>query len=77
MRDASYLRLKNLQIGYTLPQNLTKKIALNKVRAFVNGQNILTFTDFSLGDPERSVTNENIIAYPIAKTITGGLSITF
>jgi TonB-dependent starch-binding outer membrane protein SusC len=77
MRDASYLRLKNLQIGYSLSQKLTKKLGLNKVRAFANGQNILTFTDFSLGDPERNVANENIIAYPIAKTITGGLSITF
>lgn len=77
LRDASYLRLKNIQIGYAFPEKISKKLGISKLRAFVNGQNILTFTDFSLGDPERNVANENIIAYPIAKTITGGLSITF
>ena len=77
MRDASYLRMKNIQLGYVFPENLTKKIGITKLRAFVNGQNLLTFTDFSLGDPERNSANEAIIAYPIAKTISGGLSITF
>lgn len=77
MRDASYLRLKNIQLGYVLPDAIAKRLGMSKVRAFVNGQNILTFADFTLGDPERSAANENIIAYPIAKTITGGLSITF
>ena len=77
MRNASYLRLKNIQLGYALPDAVAKRLGMSKVRAFVNGQNILTFADFTLGDPERSAANENIIAYPIAKTITGGLSITF
>jgi TonB-linked SusC/RagA family outer membrane protein len=77
LRNASYLRLKNIQVGYSLPEKLIKKLNISKFRVFINGQNILTFTDFALGDPERNVANENIIAYPIAKTITGGLSITF
>ncbi|KAB7725497.1 SusC/RagA family TonB-linked outer membrane protein [Rudanella paleaurantiibacter] len=77
LRNASYLRLKNIQLGYTLPATLTKRLGVSRVRAFVNGQNILTFTDFSLGDPERNAANETIIAYPIPKTITGGLNLTF
>lgn len=77
LSDASYLRLKNVQLGYTIPENLTKRIKVAKLRAFVNGQNLLTFADFTLGDPERNAANENIINYPIAKTVTGGLSITF
>jgi hypothetical protein len=77
LRNASYLRLKNIQIGYTLPSQITKKLGINRLRAFVNGQNLLTFADFTLGDPERNAANENIIAYPISKVITGGLSLTF
>lgn len=77
MRDASYLRLKNIQLGYTIPDKLTKKLGISRLRAFVNGQNLLTFADFTLGDPERNAANENIIAYPIAKVVTGGLSVTF
>ncbi|MEZ4905303.1 MAG: TonB-dependent receptor [Spirosomataceae bacterium] len=77
MRDASYLRLKNIQLGYTIPEKISKKVGISRLRAFVNGQNILTFADFTLGDPERSATNENIIAYPISKVVTGGLSVTF
>lgn len=77
MRDASYLRLKNIQLGYAIPDKITKKLGISRLRAFVNGQNLLTFADFTLGDPERNVANEGIIAYPIAKVVTGGLSVTF
>jgi TonB-linked SusC/RagA family outer membrane protein len=77
MRNASYLRLKNIQLGYTIPEKISKKLGIGRVRAFVNGQNILTFADFTLGDPERSAANEGIIAYPISKVVTGGLSVTF
>ncbi|HAK78279.1 MAG TPA: TonB-dependent receptor [Runella sp.] len=77
LRDASYLRLKNIQVGYVIPDKLTKKLGIHRLRAFVNGQNLLTFADFTLGDPERSAASEAIIAYPISKVVTGGLSVTF
>ena len=77
LRDASYLRLKNIQIGYVLPGTLTGRIGISKLRIFANAQNFLTFTKFKVGDPERSATNENIIQYPIAKVATAGLNITF
>ncbi len=77
MRDASYLRLKNIQLGYVLPATLTNRIGIGKLRLFANAQNFLTFTKFKLGDPERSPGNENIITYPIAKVATAGLNITF
>lgn len=77
LRDASYLRLKNLQFGYSISDKITKKLRISKLRAFVNGQNLLTFADFTLGDPERNAANESVIAYPISKVLTGGLSITF
>src|SRR5699024_11114019 len=53
VRDASYLRLKNLQIGYTLPQSVTKKVGVEKARIYYSGQNILTLTSFyDWVDPE-------------------------
>ena len=50
-----------------IPEKVTKKLGMNRLRTFVNGQNLLTFADFTLGDPERNAANESIIAYPIAK----------
>lgn len=58
--DAKYLRLKNIQIGYTLPSSLTRKIGLEKVRTYINGQNLLTFSKNSWIDPESSEFNANM-----------------
>lgn len=53
MRSASYLRLKNIQLGYTLPKTVTNKLKINSAMLYVNGQNILTLTKFWQGyDPE-------------------------
>ncbi|KAA6342163.1 TonB-dependent receptor SusC [termite gut metagenome] len=77
IQDASYLRLKNIQLSYELPKSLIKNWNLSKIKLFVNGQNLLTFSEFVLGDPERNLTRNNMIDYPIAKTISGGVNITF
>ncbi|WP_026308947.1 SusC/RagA family TonB-linked outer membrane protein [Spirosoma spitsbergense] len=77
LRDASYLRLKNIQIGYLFPAALTSRLGISKLRLFANAQNFLTFTKFNIGDPERSATSEGIIQYPIAKVATAGLNVTF
>ena len=75
MRDGSYLRLKNLSIGYTLPQKWTKKAHLSKVRAFFNASNLLTLTDFKYLDPE----SPNVVTgyYPQQRNFTIGLDLTF
>jgi len=52
VEDGSYVRLKNIQLGYTLPASLTKKYNINKIRVYVSGQNLITFTDYSGYDPE-------------------------
>jgi TonB-dependent starch-binding outer membrane protein SusC len=72
IRDASYLRLKNIQLGYTIPQRWVQMI-----KVYVNAQNYLTISDFKLGDPERNITRAGLIEYPNNKMITGGLNITF
>ena len=85
LEDGSYFRLKNLQLGYTIPN--TKKWHFDKVRVFVAGTNLFTITGYSGLDPEMTVSTnsaaEGDIAngidwgtYPVAKSFTFGLNIT-
>lgn len=77
LQDASYIRLKNLQIGYTLPTSLTTKFAMQKVRLFVSGENLWTGTKLvKQFDPE-TIGTRNGNGYPLSMTLSGGLSITF
>lgn len=77
VQDASYLRLKNIQLGYTLPSAVVERLRFKKVRVFANAQNLLTITDFKVGDPERNLSRADLIEYPNSKTITAGLNLTF
>jgi hypothetical protein len=52
VEDGSFLRLKNVQFGYTLPASIAKKAAVSKLRLYVSAQNLLTFTKYSGLDPE-------------------------
>ncbi|RPD39359.1 SusC/RagA family TonB-linked outer membrane protein [Chitinophaga barathri] len=76
VQDASYLRLKNIQLSYNLPQQWLKAAGIQQLKVFVNAQNWVTFSDFKLGDPERNLTKGNIIDYPIARTATAGINLT-
>ncbi|HLN73652.1 MAG TPA: hypothetical protein VK205_10175, partial [Prolixibacteraceae bacterium] len=58
--NASYLRLKNIQLGYTLPQQLTSKIGVQKCRLSVNAQNLFTLSNVSFIDPESSEFGNNM-----------------
>lgn len=71
--DGSYLRLKNLTLGYTLPKNITAKISTNQIRLFFSAENLLTFTSFPGLDPEMG-GNTN---YPVIRQIAFGTNITF
>jgi hypothetical protein len=76
VEDGSYLRLKNLQIGYTLPEELTKKVGLGSCRFYVTMSNLLTLTSYTGFDPEvgGGVDWGN---YPQSRTITPGTNINF
>ena len=77
MQNARYVRLKNLQIGYTLPKSVSQKMGINKCRFFVSGENILTFSPlFSVFDPETCVGGVGGNAYPLSRTWSFGLSVT-
>jgi TonB-linked SusC/RagA family outer membrane protein len=78
LQDASYLRLKNLQIGYTFAESALKKVGLAKARIYVSGDNLLTFTKFFDGiDPERSAARGRAAIYPQAKLYSFGLRASF
>ena len=77
LEDASFLRLKNLMLSYTLPQNWLKKTKfISSARLYGQAQNLLTFTKFTGLDPE---TNSNMYqaAYPMSRQFSFGLDITF
>lgn len=77
VQDASYIRLKNLQIGYTIPANIMNKIGMTKCRFYISGENLWTGTSLSkLFDPETIVGGNGGNAYPLSKTWSFGLSLT-
>ncbi|MDP4209250.1 MAG: TonB-dependent receptor [Bacteroidota bacterium] len=74
MRSGSFLRLKSLEVGYTLPDKLTKRVHITKCRVYFNGLNLYTWSAFKLWDPE---LGGNGFAYPIQKVFNLGLNVTF
>ena len=78
MTDRSYLRLKNLQIGYNLPASWLEKNFLQSVRIYVNGTNLFTVSDYIGIDPERNARDTNGLAgYPQLKMYTAGVNVKF
>jgi hypothetical protein len=88
--DGSYIRLKDLTLGYTLPKRLTQKINVQKVRIYFTGQNLWTGTDFKGWDPEVSAPGSNrtqlstniqqgidYYSTPQAKTYMFGVNLSF
>ena len=78
-RNASFLRVKNLQLGYTIPKNLTQKIKINNLRIFLSGQNLFSMNHFYTGwDPEMyQATGDQPNFYPITSVYTFGLNVKF
>lgn len=88
IEDGSYLRLKNVQLGYSLGSRLLAKASISSIRVYISAQNLLTFTKYSGLDPEMYTNNnsagEGVRAvgidwgnYPSARTITAGLNVNF
>ena len=76
LRNMSFLRLKNIELGYSLPKNLWRNTTvISGIRLFVRGTNLLTFSKFDLWDPE--VENTTGAAYPIMKSLSAGFEIKF
>src|SRR3546814_17616218 len=75
--DASYLRMKNIEIGYTLPRELLEKMRVNGIRVFVSGKNLLTLTKLDDFDPDRAAGNSKARNEPIYKAMTAGFNVNY
>lgn len=73
--DASYLRLKNIEIGYSLREATQQKLRVKNARIFARGSNLLTFSYFKMWDPE--IGSQNGLKYPLSKIVSAGIEITF
>lgn len=84
VEDGSYLRLKNLSLGYHLPQSVLRRVSIKGAKVYVSAQNLLTFTNYTGYDPEVSRWGSSAISqamdlgsYPSAKTLLVGVNLTF
>lgn len=81
LEDASFLRLRNLQVGYTIPRKLADKMNLKQLRVYIGGENLFTVTNYSGYDPE--VSSEDPLGYvddgkyPIPRILNVGLTVKF
>lgn len=81
IEDGSYLRLKNVQLGYTLPKDISKKMKFDKFRVYVSAQNLMTWTNYSGLDPEIGTIGGSLELgidrgfYPQARTFLGGVNV--
>jgi TonB-linked SusC/RagA family outer membrane protein len=74
MRDGSFIRLKTLELGYTLPKKLSDKLHIGMLRIYFSGTNLLTFSKFKLWDPEMAGGGLN---YPVQRVLNAGININF
>lgn len=84
VEDASYVRLRNITIGYTVPQAVVSRLGVKQLRAYVSGMNLITITDYTGYDPEVSSFNSNDAqlgvdfgSYPTSRTFMFGIDLTF
>lgn len=74
LRNGSFVRLKTAEIGYTLPEKLTKKAYIRMLRVYVNGTNLLLWSNFKMWDPEMA---GNGLGYPVQRVINLGINLEF
>jgi TonB-linked SusC/RagA family outer membrane protein len=77
IEDGSYLRLKNLTLGYTLPAALAQKVQLSTARLYLSCQNLFTLTNYSGFDPEVGAGGVDMGTYPVTRTVSLGVNIQF
>ncbi len=81
LQNAAYVRLKNLQLGYTLPSDISQKVWINKLRIYLSVDNLLTFTKLRIVDPEAVAIDTNFEGSgkvsPMSRTFSFGLNLTF
>jgi hypothetical protein len=74
MRDGSFLRLKSVEFGYTLPEQIASRMYMSNLRIYFSGTNLLTFSKFKLWDPEMG---GNGLGYPVQRVFNLGIQLGF
>lgn len=83
VEDGSFVRLRNLSIGYTFPKNMLSKVPFNDIRIYLTGQNLFTITNYSGYNPESNVSSDPVTpgidwgAYPLSRIYTMGINVKF
>ena len=84
IQDGSFVRISNLQVGYTLKENLLRKVGVSSLRVYLSGQNLYTFTKYTGYDPEVGSNNQNVLQtgadfgrYPLARMFSIGVNCKF
>ncbi|MFZ1807967.1 MAG: TonB-dependent receptor [Cyclobacteriaceae bacterium] len=83
VEDGSYLRMKNISLGYTVPASIASKIGMNRLRFYVSSQNLFTITNYTGLDPESTVDSSSTVSgtdlavMPQPRVLMGGVNITF
>ena len=84
IEDGDYVRLKNLQLGYTLPKSVSDRLFASSIRVYVSSDNLITLTDYSGFDPEVGPFQGNALhfgvdygQYPQARTFMAGINVNF
>lgn len=75
MHNIRYMKLRNLEFGYTIPRQVLEKFLISELRLYVSGQNLLTFANINGTDPE--ITSENGLQYPTTRIVNLGLTLKF
>jgi TonB-linked SusC/RagA family outer membrane protein len=73
LRNGSFLRVKSLEVGYSLPKKIVKKLKMSNFRIYLSGMNLFTLSSFDMWDPEL----EQAFSYPIQKVFNMGVNVTF
>jgi len=76
IEDGSYLRIKNVTFGYTLPKS-TRNTIVSNLRLYLSAQNLITFTKYTGFDPEVGANGIDLNVYPVTRTISAGVQLTF
>ena len=84
IEDGSYLRIQNVRLSYTLPASLTRKARIERLKLYINAQNLYTFTGYSGYDPEIGAFNQDPLLqnvdmgrYPSPRLFTFGIDLDF
>ncbi len=77
IEDGSYLKIKNVTLGYTLPKSVSQRVKMSAARIYVSCQNLATFTKYTGFDPEVPSNGIDFNVYPVTRTVSAGINVTF